>query len=192
MATGVVRMSTSVQSSVPRARRASTLSLIGGVAGVLALALAIALLVWPHRASAPKLVAGYVQSFHNLTHDIPATGTIDGLRKDGSGAYTGIMTIKPPLYGTGPIRGQLDGRKLTYSSASGGEYTALLADNGRLSGTYKYGTGEFYGQKGTWSADPVGFHRGHTGLAYWLWFVVAGLAGVAGAAIARTRRSRRS
>lgn len=162
------------------------------VPALLALALAIALLLWPHRASAPTLVSTYGQSYRNLTYKVSSTGMIDGLHKDStSGAFVGTMTIKPPLYGTGPIKGVLSGRTFTYSSVSGGEYTARLGDDGVLTGTYSYGAGAFTGQRGTWRATPVGFRRTYTGLPTWLWFVVAGLAGAAAVASAWLWRSRR-
>jgi hypothetical protein len=181
-------MSAYIEPNMPRGRRKAVT--FAAVAALLALALAIALLLWPHRASAPTLVSTYGQSYHNLTYDSSSTGMINGLHKDATGAFVGTMTIKPPLYGTGPIKGVLSGRTFTYSSASSGEYTALLGDDGALTGTYAYGPGTFNGQKGTWNAEPVGFRRGYTGLPTWLWFVVAGLAAAAALASAWLWRSR--
>jgi len=172
-----------IEPNPPRERRKAVT--LAAAPALLAFALALALLLWPHRASAPTLVSAYGQSYHNLTYNSSSTGRIDGLHKDRAGAFVGTMTIEPPLYGSGPIKGQLSGRTFTYSSASGGQYTALLGDDGALTGTYAYGPGIFNGQKGTWSADPIGFHRAYNGLPTWLWFVVAGLGGVA--ALASTR-----
>jgi hypothetical protein len=163
------------------------------VSALLTLALAVALLLWPNRTSAPSLVSAYGQTYHNLTYKVSSTGTLTDLHKDATGALIGTMTVKPPLYGTGPIKGTLSGRTFTYSSSSSGQYTALLADDGVLTGTYAYGSGTFTGQKGTWTAEPVGYRRGHSGLPTWLWFVAAGLSGVtaAAAATAWSRRSHR-
>jgi hypothetical protein len=187
---GVVGMPEYSSTNAARGRRKA--GLFAAIAAVLAIALAIALIMWPRRARAPMLVSSYGQSFHNLTFNISSTGKIDGLHRDGAGAWVGTMTIRSPLYGTGPIRGVLSGRTFTYSSASRGEFTAQLADDGALTGTYTYAAGTSSGQKGTWSAKPVGFRRGHTGLPMWLWFVVAGLAGVAAITSAWSWRSRRS
>ena len=181
-------MSARMGSNAPRGRRkAVTLTL---VPALLAIALAIALLLWPHRATAPTLVSTYTQAYHNLTYNLSSTGMIAGLHADATGSYVGVMTIKPPLYGTGPIKGTLSARTFTYSSASGGTYTAQLGNDGTLTGTYTYGAGIFSQQRGSWSAAPVGFRRGYTGLPTWLWFVVAGLAGVAAVASTWLWRSR--
>jgi hypothetical protein len=140
------------------------------VAACGAVALAVLLLLWPARTHSPALTETYRMAFHNLTYDNESDGELTEINLDVDGNVTGNMTVNPPLHGTGPLEGSLDGQRITFAAAGSAEYTGEIAGDGAIVGTYTYPS-----QEGRWRADPVDREVSHSGLPRWLWLVVVAL-----------------
>lgn len=147
--------------------------------------LAVLLLLWPARTRSPALTETYRMAFQNLTYDNESDGDLTEINLDEHGNVTGNMTVNPPLYGTGPLEGSLDGRRITFAAAGPAEYTGEIDDDGAIVGTYTYPR-----QEGRWRAEPVDRQVSHSGLPRWLWLVVVAL--LAFAVVSTLLRRRRN
>jgi hypothetical protein len=134
------------------------------------------LLLWPAQTHSPALTETYRMAFHNVTYDNESDGELTGITLDQDGNVSGNMTVNPPLYGTGPLEGSLDGRRITFVAAYSAEYTGEIDGDGAIVGTYTYPMAM---QEGRWRAEPVDRQLSRSGLPRWLWLVVVALLGFA-------------
>ncbi len=120
-----------------------------GIAGALVACLAVTVWLARRPAPPPGLADTYRMTYHNITFDIRSVGSLTEVTRDRKGNVHGQMTVRPPLYGTGPFSGTATSSKIRFEGASQGAYTGTVDARGVLSGTYTYGP-----QHGTWRATP--------------------------------------
>jgi pimeloyl-ACP methyl ester carboxylesterase len=96
------------------------------------------------------LAPSYLMHFDNLTYSTISDGSLTSMSVK-SGSVSGYMTVNPPLYGTGPVSGTLNGVTITFTGTGGSKYTGTVdASTLQMSGTYTYP-----GQSGIWNATPA-------------------------------------
>jgi len=88
-------------------------------------------------SSSSSSVAGYYTgTVHNQTAGLSADFTIQ--LQDAGGTLSGVMTVKPPLYGSGALKGKRDGQNLSFAVRSDiGTISFTGVDKGeQIAGTY--------------------------------------------------------
>jgi hypothetical protein len=103
--------------------------------------------------SLPSVAGDYIGSVHNVTAAVSADFAIT--LQDSGGTLSGAMTVKPPLYGSGPLKGFANGADVAFTVTSS---TGKIAFTGtrikhNITGTYTVTQPSGWIEKGTFSLD---------------------------------------
>ena len=117
-------------------------------------------------ASAAKpLASSYGGTIHNATYDLTADIAVTGITESSQGIISGVMTVDPPLYGSGPFTGTVSGSSINFTVTSttpngcdvecrSGVFGGTVGPQGVLNGTYIYYTASYSLEHGSWEARP--------------------------------------
>ncbi len=116
-------------------------------------------------AGVPALASSYSGTIHNATYDLTAGLALTGITESPQGLISGVMTIEPPLYGSGPFTGTVSGSSISIAVASttpnhcpgecrSGVFTGTVGPQGVMNGTYIVYKASDVPENGTWEAHP--------------------------------------
>jgi hypothetical protein len=117
----------------------------------------------PAATHAAGLATTYNTTYDNLTYGISSVGTLTQVTENAAGDITGQLTVDPPLYGSGPFTGTVNGNAINFTVESvtpnpaggtSGTFTGTIGLQGSLSGTYADDTSNGP-QNGNWTATPL-------------------------------------
>jgi hypothetical protein len=116
----------------------------------------------PAATYAPGLATTYNTTFDNLTYGISSVGTLTHVTENAAGDISGQLTVDPPLYGSGPFTGTVNGNAIKFTVEStpnpvnetSGTFTGTIGLQDSLSGTYA-GDTSTGPQNGNWTAVPA-------------------------------------
>lgn len=119
----------------------------------------------PAATHAAGLATMYNMTYDNLTYGISSTGTLTQVAENAAGDITGQLTVDPPLYGSGPFTGTVNGNAIEFTvesdtpnpgNATSVMFTGTIGLPGSLSGTYiTKSSGGQPSQNGNWTAVPA-------------------------------------
>jgi hypothetical protein len=119
----------------------------------------------PAATHAAGLAATYNTTFDNLTYGISSVGTLTHVTENATGDISGQLTVDPPLYGSGPFTGTVNGNAIKFTvesvtpnpgNATSITFSGTIGLKGSLSGTYiTESSGGQPSQNGNWTAVPA-------------------------------------
>ncbi len=116
-------------------------------------------------AGVPALASSYNGTIHNTTYGLTANLALTGITESSLGIISGVMTVEPPLYGSGPFTGTVSGSSISIAVESttpnlcpgecrSGVFTGTLGPQGILNGSYIVYKASDVPENGTWEARP--------------------------------------
>jgi len=116
-------------------------------------------------SAAKQLASSYSGTIHNATYDLTADLALTGITESSQGIIGGVITIEPPLYGSGPFTGTVSGSSISIAVASttpnlcpgecrSGVFTGTVGPQGVMNGTYIVYKASDVPENGTWEARP--------------------------------------
>jgi hypothetical protein len=105
--------------------------------------------------SSPSVAGEYAGSVHNQTAGLSADFEVNV--KDAGGILSGSMSVKPPLYGSGPLEGSANGSDVAFTVTSSLGKIAFVGTRikKRITGTYTVTPPNGAIEKGTFTIDRV-------------------------------------
>lgn len=114
---------------------------------------------------AAGLATTYDTTYDNFTYGISSVGNLTQVTENAAGDITGQLTVDPPLYGSGPFTGTVNGNAIKFTvesdspnpgNATSVVLTGTIGLQGSLSGTYiAYTSDGRPAQNGNWTATPL-------------------------------------
>jgi hypothetical protein len=119
----------------------------------------------PAATHAAGLATTYNTTYDNLTYGISSVGTLTHVTENAAGEISGQLTVDPPLYGSGPFTGTVNGNAIKFTvesdtsnpgNATSVMLTGTIGLQGSLRGTYITHTSDGRPpQNGNWTAAPA-------------------------------------
>jgi lysophospholipase L1-like esterase len=116
-------------------------------------------------ARAARLAKTYSLTLDNLTYALSSGGALTQVAENAAGDISGQLISDPPLYGSGPFTGTVNGNTIKFTARSAAsnpanatstDFTGVIDSRGSLSGTYiGYTSDGRPPEKGTWTAVPA-------------------------------------